>query len=414
MDKKFLIKFATKNLLSHKLRAFLTIMAMIIGVSAIVFLVSFAFGLQRLVEKEITGGNAYELIDVGTGNSQIIRLNKDSIKNINTISDIKEIEIIVNAAAKIKNDVKENMDVSFFGTTAKYMDWSGFSVIVGSALNQEKYSPSFNEIVDQKAKTEKKILINETLAKSLNYVDNNDALGKKIKMDVVIPKEITGNHQSRSFVDQDFLIIGVIKGDSGPTAYMDLNNFVNYKVENFSQAKIQVNSADNISLVRKQIENLGFKTEYVGETISQVNQVFSLFRTVLGSFGFVALIVASLGMFNTLTISLLERTKEIALMKMLGIRKKDVMSIFLTESVIMAIFGGIFGIVAGFLLGDLANIILNRIAINAGGEAVQIFYYPFWFIVIIFAFSIIVGFLTGIYPAKRATKVDALNVMRYE
>jgi ABC-type antimicrobial peptide transport system permease subunit len=159
---------------------------------------------------------------------------------------------------------------------------------------------------------------------------------------------------------------------------------------------------------------MGLKTQYVGDTVSQINQVFGIFRAVLAAFGVITLIVAILGMFNTLTISLLERIKEVALMKMLGMRRKDINSIFLTESVLLGLAGGIFGMLLGVLAGKIVNLILNHYARNMGGEAVTVFYSPVIFIVAIVAVSILVGFLTGIYPARRAVKVKALDVLRYE
>ena len=78
-------------------------------------------------------------------------------------------------------------------------------------------------------------------------------------------------------------------------------------MQNYSQFKVEVDSKDYVPAVRKQIENMGLKTQYVGDTVEQINQVFNVFRGILAAFGLVVLFVATLGMFNTLTISLLVR-----------------------------------------------------------------------------------------------------------
>jgi putative ABC transport system permease protein len=159
---------------------------------------------------------------------------------------------------------------------------------------------------------------------------------------------------------------------------------------------------------------MGLKTQYVGDTVEQINQVFNVFRGILSAFGLVVLFVAMLGMFNTLTISLLERIKEIALMKMLGMRRKDINRIFLTESMMLGLFGGVLGLLLGIISGKAANSILNHYAISRGAEAAVVFYSPTRFIIVIVLLSLIIGFLTGLYPARRAMKVKPLDVLRYE
>ena len=119
-------------------------------------------------------------------------------------------------------------------------------------------------------------------------------------------------------------------------------------------------------------------------------------------------------MFNTLTISLLERIKEIALMKMLGMRRRDINNIFLTESIILGLVGGVFGLLLGVLAGKVANIVFNNYAKSMGGEAVSVFYYPVALLACIVLGSFLVGVLTGLYPARRAVKVKSLDVLRYE
>ena len=119
-------------------------------------------------------------------------------------------------------------------------------------------------------------------------------------------------------------------------------------------------------------------------------------------------------MFNTLTISLLERMKEVALLKILGMKKRDISIIFLTESIIFGIFGGFIGIIIGFGLGGIISSIFNAYALRAGGNRIELFYAPLWFIIVMVAFSVGVGLLTGLYPSRRASRVAPLDVIRYE
>jgi len=124
--------------------------------------------------------------------------------------------------------------------------------------------------------------------------------------------------------------------------------------------------------------------------------------------------VAALGMFNTLTVSLLERTREVGLMKAMGMKSSEVQELFLTESMVMGFLGGILGIILGLLSGKILGIILSLFAVFKGVGIVDISYLPFSFILIILFLSLFVGLATGIYPARRATRISALNALRYE
>lgn len=403
MQQKFLIKLAVKNLAMHRLRSLLTITAMIIGISAILFLVAFAFGVEKLVTSEVTGGDAYELVDVGAGNSQIVKLNNESIEKIAALPNVKATEYIANAAATIEGENQTMTDAAFILSSKQYLEWLGYKLKAGEFFNN--LSNTY---------TKREILINEPLLKPLGIKSSEEAIGKQIELTVIIPRELRAVSESKNYKLQQFTIVGVIKGSASETFYVSNSMVDGYEIVNFSQLKARVNPKDKVEATRKLIENLGFKTQFIGETVSQVEKVFSFFKIILGSFGAIALVVASLGMFNTLTISLLERTKEVALLKIIGMRKKDIVKIFITEAVAMGVVGGLAGIGLGYLLGKIANQVLNIFATRAGGDPIDVFFFPLWFVGAVMLFAFLVSLLTGLYPARRAAKIKALDVLRYE
>ena len=128
----------------------------------------------------------------------------------------------------------------------------------------------------------------------------------------------------------------------------------------------------------------------------------------------VALGVASLGMFNTLTVSLLERTRETGGMKAIGMVSDEVQDLFLAEAMIMGLSGGLGGLIFGFLVGETLSIIISVIAIAKGQGFIQLNYLPPYFVAFIIICAFLVGLLTGLYPARRAKKTSALNALRYE
>jgi putative ABC transport system permease protein len=399
MDKRFLIKLALKNLFAHRMRTILTLIGIIIGISAVVFLISFGSGIQKLVTEQITGSDAFQLIDVGTGNSQVVKFNSELLSKVSSIGNISLVETITNLGAKAKKDSDRTMDTAFFATSADYIDWSGKKIRYGEKLPKDDTN---------------KAIVNTSYLAFITDDRPESVLGTKVEFDVIIPKELSKNKEVKTFTDQEFEIVGIIKDDSSPSVYVNLSATGGWELESYSQAKVRVTDRSKVEVIRKQIEAYGLKTQYVGDTVAQVEQVFSIFKIVLGSFGFIALLVALLGMFNTLTISLLERIKEVALMKILGMSRRDVRDLFIAEALTLGIFGGIIGIVWGILLGKFANFILNIFAIRSGGEAVSVFSYPANLILAIVLTAILVGFVTGIYPARRAARVNALDVIRYE
>lgn len=212
----------------------------------------------------------------------------------------------------------------------------------------------------------------------------------------------------------EYTIVGVIPGNQSPVFYVPFADIRSLGVTNYSQIKVVVKDQASLIKVRQQIEGMGFSTRSVADTVVQITSLFGTVRMVLGVLGMVALAVASLGMFNTLTVSLLERTREVGLMKAMGMRSSEVQQLFLTESMMMGFFGGILGIILGFIVGKLLGLLLSFLAIFKGVGYVDVTYLPFSFVVMIIVLSFFVGVVTGIYPARRATKISALNALRYE
>ena len=402
MDKGFLLKLAFKNLLVHKSRAVLTIAGVMVGISAITFLVSFAFGLERLVTQEVTRGNAYKLIDVGTGNIKALNINDDAISNIKKVGDVKAVEPMVSLGAKAKKDDK-NLDVTVNGVSDQYMEWSGLKIRWGQTLKEKTGGAT------------KPFIANSAFVKFLGTEAPQKYLGQKVVFDILMPKEVTSGEVKKA-ENVEYVLVGIIDEGTAPNIYVSYQDLVELGVKNYSQLKVEINNANpqKVTAIRNEIENLGFKTQYVGDTVSQIEQIFNVFKIILGSFGLIALVVAALGMFNTLTISLLERTKEIALMKILGMGRKDIKWVFLSESLFLGTFGGILGVGFGVALGRVGDVVFNHFARSAGAGEVSVFYFPLWFLLSAFAFALFVGFLTGLYPARRATRINALDVLRYE
>lgn len=274
--------------------------------------------------------------------------------------------------------------------------------------------PPDTKTVDLSSSAKKEAVVNRAMLSVLG-IKEAEALTKKFTASFVVVGDLLSDPTANIESSQaEYTIVGVIPEEKTPFFYVPFLDLRSLGITNFSQAKVVVKEQNELDKTRRQIESMGYITRSVADTVAQINSLFATARTVLMLLGMVALSVAALGMFNTLTVSLLERTREVGLMKAMGMKSSEVSELFLTESMIMGFFGGILGIILGWILGRLLGIFLSFFALIKGVGFVDISYIPLPFILVIVFLSLLVGLVTGIYPARRATKISALNALRYE
>lgn len=218
-------------------------------------------------------------------------------------------------------------------------------------------------------------------------------------------------------VIQDVSVTGIVNDDTALQAYMPrlfIEGLVGKNAPAYTMAKVKVATLDEVPAVADGIRRLGFRVDSVTDTVSEIKQIFRYVQWTLGVLGGIAIAVASIGMFNTLTISLLERTKEIGIMKALGVRRGDIRRLFLTEAVLMGLFGGIGGILLAFILQQLTLFIFSLLASYLQGTVPKLFENDILVIVGFLLFGIAISFLTGLYPARRAMHLKPIDAIRSE
>lgn len=399
MRKLYILKLAVKNILAHKLRSILTVSGVAIGVGFIVFLVSLGYGLQRISTNQIANIQALQIIDVTPGKSKIIKIDDTTVDKFKKISNVVSAEPDVNVVGNIiyKTSTTEGV---IYGKDLEYLKLEDPELLSGKFYQ--------NNLTNE-------TVVNQTFLKRIGITDYNGAIGKKVKLKILIgPEYFLEKTVEPVIKEEEFQITGVLRNESSPYAYIPLEKFKSYKINYYNSVKVQLNDKKYTDQVKKELESLGFTSTSLKDTVDQINQFFTIFQLILFLFGAIAVMVAVIGMFNTLTISLLEKTREISFMKILGTTSKDIWQLFLFESLLIGIFGTIIGVTAGTSIGILLNNILINLAEKTGNKPVMIFYTPITFIIYTFLLSIFLSFLTGIYPSFRASKIDALEAMRYE
>ena len=250
---------------------------------------------------------------------------------------------------------------------------------------------------------------------NLLNININKAIGTTFKSSFIIVKSLMPDIEGRVMTSEvEYKIIGVIDDTNNTYFYVPFSDIQKLGIKNFSQFKLILNNQKDLPKVRKEIETMGFRTSSTYDTVKQIESLFNNLRILLAILGMVALGVASLGMFNTLTVSLLERTRETGGMKAIGMVSDEVQDLFLAEAMIMGLSGGLGGLIFGFLVGETLSIIISVIAIAKGQGFIQLNYLPPYFVAFIIICAFLVGLLTGLYPARRAKKTSALNALRYE
>lgn len=290
------------------------------------------------------------------------------------------------------------------GTT----DW--VSISSGSAgLTTQK-----RDIIPFHSDAQKVAIVNSALLSVFN-INEAEALGQKFITTFTLDEEFFDEpgYQAES-EPVEYKIIGIIPDNKTPAYYVPFNDIKALGIKNYSQVKVVVSNQNDLKEVRQTIESLGYKTTSVVDTVGKINSLFSTIRFVLSLLGFVALGVAALGMFNTLTVSLLEKTREVGLMKAIGMKSNEIQRLFLAESIIMGLTGGFFGLILGFAAGQILSLLFSIISVTKGLGLINFVDIPPVLSISIITLSFVIGIATGLYPSYRATKISALNALRYE
>ncbi|MCD4693842.1 ABC transporter permease [bacterium] len=390
---------STRMFKTRPLRTFLTVLGVGVGIGAVLFLVSLGYGLQNLILSQITTTDSLLSLDVQTGSSDLVSLREEHVRDIRNIESVEEVSPVSNLSSQISmgsitsNSMVKAVDNNFFrlnGTLTQF----------GQALtSNDKYEAVISSAGSKLFNMEPEDIIGEEVSISLflTHIDEDGYEEVDIK-----------NREEK------YKIIGVVEDNNDNYIFISGKTLDDLNIDNFNLLKVKVDDESNMEMVRQKIIAKGFLVSSLSDTIDQAKQIFKVVQIVLALFGLIALTVSAIGMFNTMTVSLLERISEIGIMRAIGVTTHDIIKMFLLESILMGFLGGVGGVVIGYLAGFLSNFGLNFIAQKFGGQSLDLFYQPPWFVLFIIFFSTIVGFVTGIYPSIKASRINPLNALRYK
>jgi putative ABC transport system permease protein len=198
-----------------------------------------------------------------------------------------------------------------------------------------------------------------------------------------------------------------------PSALRDTTQAAS-KVPTYSTVSVRVKDPGKIQIVEGAIKKMGFNTFSMLDATRSLRRFFAILDLFLGIFGSLALAVASIGIVNTLVMAILERRREIGIMKAIGASDVDVKKLFFAEAGVMGAFGGTLGVALGWMIGRLINLGTNIYLKRQDLAPERIWFVPWWLVGSAIAFAIIVSLVSGLYPAARAARLDPVQALRYE
>jgi len=455
-----ILSISLGNLWRMKLRSFLTVSGVVIGIAALVSMMSFGAGMQKNVSDQFKALEIFNILTILPGGTSFGEKQHQDYHDENgietqtqektaqdTISTkplndhaIAEIEKIPGVRVVYPEDtfpVRLKLGDRYANTTAEAIPASMGDIVAKEELlaGRSFASDSAQEVV-----------IHKRLLSRLGIEIPDSALGREIslisaKVDLGSAMGMfLGRRSSNVFkqVEHTFTICGVHGKKEGMGANwrqliipfqtaqkidrlgfnsaFDLLKQVSGGAEKNQYASLiaRMESADKFPAARDSIDNLGYNTFSFADQFEEIRKFFLIFDLILAVVGFIALVVASLGIVNTMVMSIVERYREIGVLKSLGASNADIRWLFLVESSAIGLLGAVIGLAFGWIISRLASAVAIYIMLKQGAPKVDFFYLPLWLIILALCFGTLVALAAGLYPAARAAKVDPVQSLRHD
>jgi ABC-type lipoprotein export system ATPase subunit/ABC-type lipoprotein release transport system permease subunit len=392
-------------LMQKKSRTLITVLGVGVGIGFITFLLSLGYGIEKLVIDEIAEIQEMRQVTINPVVGSEVVLDDENYEIIKNIEGVQETYPLINVATTVYYEDSQT-DIVAYGVEPNYLEVTRENFLKGETFTQG----------------EREVVVGSDLLKVLGV--DEQIVGRSLQLqfipvdqevDIVVEEEsrlasVQGLNDDRV----EYKVVGIVDNADSSVIFFPIDDAVELGVKDYSEVLVTLTENSDMMSVRREIETLGMETTSIMDTVAQIENFFRYLRIGLAVLGTIAFLIAVLGMINTLTVSLMERTREVGLLKSIGMRSNEVRRMFISESMLIAFFGGVSGVVLGAIFGFLISVIISAISVSSGGEYLVISKIPFYLIAGVILVSVLVGFLTGLYPSKRAVKMSPLDALRYE
>jgi putative ABC transport system permease protein len=456
------IHLAMRNLREAVLRTALTTLGVAIGIASLVGMVSFGVALQDQIVGSFLRSGLFDSITVtpampalgrnlrtkaartqnesaeksqgadATGKAGAARtqLDDEALQRIAALDRVKEVYPDLRVPVEIR-----------FGNFSEFAAATGVPM---SARGQGAFQNiSFGQFFPDDAG--EICMVSLDFAKRITDSPAQDLLGKELVLGYATSAS-TGQGGALSLpggislqrTEKKFRIVGIVERQAGPGIGMGIFSAVMIPLararqigidsisdpqsflrqlsdkRTYATVTVKVKSPQDTEEVEKKIKEMGFGAFSIADALQQQKRAFVLLDLLLGLVGSIALTVASLGIVNTMVMSILERTREIGIMKAIGGSDEDVRRIFLVEASLIGLMGGLSGNLLGWGVGRIINFGANLYMQRQGVPAANLFLIPWWLFAGGIAFALAVSLFAGSFPALRAAKLDPIQALRHD
>ncbi|MFZ0793662.1 MAG: FtsX-like permease family protein [Candidatus Korobacteraceae bacterium] len=454
-----LFELAVRNLRQSKLRNGLTTVGISVGVASLVAMLSLGVGLQQLATKRLAGSGMFDTVFV-TSKQDFRGFDREQDQkdqhpeNAPVLDDAARDKMAhLQYVTEVEPEIRVMGEIVYGGQT-HYGFVSGLPM---SARENEAFDNLQGKFFSR-SDADEVILLND-FAKELAPQNPKALIGQEVTLrygehqplaaDSDTSGRFSGEQSNASNANagdsygfsvvrktQQLKVMGII--DEEPyggmrtvsrgriflpvdlTAKLNLAEFSDMRSslrghgKTYMTLTVRVKDPAKVAQVQDAIKQMGFRTFSVLDATKSLRRFFTVLDLFLGIFGSLALAVATLAIVNTLVMAVLERRREIGVMKAIGASDGDVKRLFFAEAGAMGFFGGVLGIVLGFAIGKAINLGTGIYLHNHQLPAEAVWIMPSWLIGAAIAFSIVVSLLAGLYPASRAARLDPVQTLKYE
>lgn len=428
-----LIRFSLGNLLRRKLRTSLTVLGVMIGTASIVVMMSLGIGLDYSYTQQLENSATLTMITVNSNyyyesSSDAVQLTDDTVAEFSAMNNVTCASPVYNFSVILKSgkyegygnvnavslDLLNALDPPLISGQLP-VEGDPLCFLVGKEVGYNFYDPNssgdyyyyYDESGERPDPT-----VNLEEDQIYVYYDMNGYYmntAKKYSLEIAA---VTGDPESDyGSTEFDYNIYADIEAVKETfTKLFKKNPWPNQQTDKngkpitpmtYSQAYVLVDDVNNVEAVQKQITEMGFNAYSEADWLDSMKEQSKTIQYVLAGIGSVSLIVAAIGITNTMLMSIFERTKEIGIFKVLGCSLKNIRSMFLVEAGLIGLGGGITGVVLSFLLSFGINKLIGEVSVI-----------PLWLALVGMGFAVLVGMIAGISPASRAMKLSPLEAIR--
>ena len=456
-----LSELALRNLRESSLRNSLTTIGISVGVASLVAMLSLGIGLQKLATRHLAKSGLFDTVVV-TSRREMRGFSRDDERSTASAAESRTLDEPARQEIERLPDVLEAYPDIRFITELRYQDKPHLTMVSGipdSARSNDAFagipgsffsSETAPEVILQKSfamellgKTpppgqEDEVPVND-LAKPLLGQELTMRYAQRLTAQSTSDPAQSDSDSSYSVIsrEQKLKIVGIsdldpdsMRGAARARVFLPLKLAQELRVmqpsdvrdsmrgfnkqPSYSTISVRVKNPKQVEAVEQAIKKLGFNTFSILDATRSLRQFFAVLDLFLGIFGSLALAVASIGIVNTLVMAILERRREIGIMKAIGASDGDVRKLFFAEAGAMGLLGGFVGVALGWAIGHIINLGTNIYLKRQALPPENFWAVPWWLVGAAIVFAFVVSLVSGLYPAARAARLDPVQALRYE